>query len=222
MTTEQQYIDLYNQAKSVINSHSSALLNTSREKAFADFVRNGFPPKDSEEYKYTDVASFFQPDFGLNLTRLDIPVNPYEVFHCDVPNLSTFLYFLVNDSFYSILRQRPGLPESVFIGSLKEFSETNPEVAAKYYGKLAKTENDGLVAFNTTFVQDGFVLYIPKGVVIEKPLQLVNILRGDVDFLVNRRLLIIVEENAEAKLLVCDHTMEKIRGSTSMKWKRTA
>lgn len=209
MNTEQQYIDLFNQTKSLISSHSSEVLNALREKAFADFVRNGFPKKDSEEYKYTDVASFFDWEFGLNLNRLDVPVDPYEVFHCDVPNLSTSLYFIVNDSFYKKFQPTIELPGSVFVGSLKEFSEAKPDVVAKYYGQLANTENDGLVAFNTTFVQDGFVVYIPKGVVLEKPLQLVNILRGEVDFMVNRRLLVIVEDNAAAKLLVCDHTMDE-------------
>ncbi|WP_243350268.1 Fe-S cluster assembly protein SufD [Parabacteroides sp. FAFU027] len=209
MKTEQQYIDLYNQAHGLIKSHSSEVLNAPREKAFEDFVRNGFPKKDSEEYKYTDVASFFDWDFGLNLTRLNIPVDPYEVFHCDVPNLSTALYFLVNDSFYKKFQPTAQLPESVFVGSLKEFSEQKPEIAAKYYGKLAKTENDGLVAFNTTFAQDGFVVYVPKNTVIEKPLQLVNILRGDVDSMANRRLLIIMEDNSEAKLLVCDHSIDE-------------
>jgi Fe-S cluster assembly protein SufD len=209
MNTEQQYIDLYNQTKDLINRHSSDVLNASREKAIADFKINGFPTKENEEYKYTDVASFFAPDYGLNLSRLAIPVDPYEVFKCDVPDLGSLLYFLVNDSFYAKPNINATLPETVFIGSLKEFAEKNPALAAKYYGKAAKTENDGLVAFNTTFVQDGFVVYVPKGVVVENPLQLVSILRGDVDFLVNRRMLIIIEENAEAKLLVCDHTMDE-------------
>ncbi|MGL4806546.1 MAG: Fe-S cluster assembly protein SufD, partial [Bacteroidales bacterium] len=49
-----------------------------------------------------------------------------------------------------------------------------------------------------------------KNVIVERPIQLVNILRGDVDFMVNRRLLIILEDGAQAKLLICDHTMDKV------------
>lgn len=70
-----------------------------RATAFADFERLGFPTRKQEKYKYTDVSKFFEPDYGLNLNRLDIPVNPYEVFKCDVPNMSTSLYFVVNDAF---------------------------------------------------------------------------------------------------------------------------
>lgn len=53
-------------------------------------------------------------------------------------------------------------------------------------------------------------MYVPKGVVVERPIQLVNILRADVATLVNRRLLIILEEGAQAKLLICDHAMDEV------------
>ena len=67
------------------------------------------------------------------------------------------------------------LPEGVLLGSLKELSEQYPALVKQYYGKLADTSKDGVTAFNTTFAQDGFMLYVPKGVVVDKPIQLVNI-----------------------------------------------
>ena len=59
-----------------------------------------------------------------------------------------------------------------------------------------------MTAFNTAFAQDGVLFYVPKNVVVEKPIQLVNILRGDVNFMVNRRVLIILEEGVHAVPLV--------------------
>ena len=85
-----------------------------------------------------------------------------------------------------------------------------PELIKKYYAHLADTSEDALAAFNTLFAQDGVVMYVPKGVVVERPIQLVNILRADVATLVNRRLLIILEEGAQAKLLICDHAMDEV------------
>ena len=146
----------------------------------------------------------------MNLNRLDIPVNPYEVFKCDVPNMSTSLYFVVNDGFYSKALPASHLPEGVLFGSLKEMAEKYPELVGKYYGKLADTSQDGVTAFNTAFAQDGVLLYVPKNVSVERPIQLVNILRGDVDFLVNRRVLIVLEEGAQARMLMCDHAMDNV------------
>ena len=185
-------------------------MNAPRAQAFSDFERLGFPTTKEEKYKYTDAAKLFAPDYGLNLNRLDIPVNPYEVFKCDVPNMSTALYFVVNDAFYGKALPKTPLPEGVLLGSLKELAIQYPDLVKKYYGKLADTSKDGITAFNTTFAQDGFMLYVPKGVVVDKPIQLVNILRADVNFMVNRRLLVVLEDGAQARMLVCDHAMDDV------------
>ena len=210
MKVEQQYIDLFSQCEAMICRHSAEVMNAPRAMAFADFERLGFPTTKEEKYKYTDAAKLFAPDYGLNLNRLDIPVNPYEVFKCDVPNMSTALYFVVNDAFYSKALPKTPLPEGVLLGSLKDMATQYPDLVKKYYGKLADTSKDGITAFNTTFAQDGFMLYVPKGVVVDKPIQLVNILRADVNFMVNRRLLVALEEGAQARMLVCDHAMDDV------------
>ena len=210
MKAEQQYIDLFSQCEAMICRHSTEVMNAPRAKAFADFESLGFPTQKVEKYKYTDAAKLFAPDYGLNLNRLDIPVNPYEVFKCDVPNMSTALYFVVNDAFYGKALPKTHLLEGVVLGSLKELSAQYPELLKKYYGKLADTSKDAITAFNTAFAQDGFLLYVPKGVVVDKPIQLVNILRADVDFMVNRRLLVVLEDGAQARMLVCDHAMDEV------------
>ena len=211
MKAEQQYIDLFSQCEDLICRKSAPVLNALRAEAFADFEQLGFPSLKGEDYKYTDVARAFAPDYGLNLNRLEIPVNPYDVFRCDVPNLSTSLYFVVNDMFYNKALPKAHLPEGVYAGGLAEFTQAYPEVAARYYGKAASLAKNGMVALNTMLVQDGFVLYVPKGVTVERPIQLVNIFRSDVDTMANRRILFIVEENAEAKLLVCDHSIDDVK-----------
>ncbi|MBQ8361505.1 MAG: Fe-S cluster assembly protein SufD [Bacteroidaceae bacterium] len=205
-----QYIELFAQCEAMISKHSAEVLNSLRAKAFEDFKRLGFSTRKDEDYKYTDVSKAFEPDYGLNLNRLDIPVNPYDVFKCDVPNMSTALYFVANDSFYNKALPKSNLPEGVLLGSLKELSESYPELVGKYYGKLAETSKDAVVALNTMLAQDGLLLYVPKGVVVEKPIQLVNILRADVNFMVNRRVLVILEDGARARLLMCDHAMDKV------------
>ena len=208
MAAEQQYIDLYSQCEALVNRHASDVLNAPRAKALADFKAAGFPKANSEDYKYTDVAQAFTPDFGLNINRLAIPFNPYDVFRCDVPNLSTCLYLVVNDSFYDKVKPDVKLPDGVYAGGLLAFTKQFPDIAAKYYAKAACSGKDGIIALNTLLAQDGFVLYVPKGVVVEKPVQLINVLRSDVDTMANSRILIILEEQAQAKLLVCEHTMD--------------
>lgn len=208
MSSEKQYIDLYNQCKGMINKHAPQVLNDLRDKAFDDFCRLGFPSKKVERYKYTDMQKIFEPNYGLNLNRLEIPVNPYDVFKCDVPNLSTSLYFVVNDSFYDKMLPKCSLAEGVIVGSLSKVATEHPELVAKFYGKIANTGDDAVTALNTMLSQDGLMVYVPKNVKVEKAIQVINILRSDVDLMVNRRVLIVMEQGSEAKFLFCDHAAD--------------
>lgn len=208
MSSEKQYIELYQQCKDMINSHAPQALNSLRDKAYDDFCRLGFPSKKVERYKYTDMQKLFEPDYGLNLNRLDIPVDPYEAFRCDVPNLSTSVYFVVNDSFYSKALPKGHIADGVIVASLASLATEQPELVARYYGKIAKTEEDSVTALNTMLAQDGLVVYVPKNVKVDKAIQVINILRSDVDLMVNRRVLIVLEQGAEAKLLFCDHAAD--------------
>lgn len=203
-----QYIELYDECRGMICSHSAEVMNAVRDEAYENFKSLGFPTKKVERYKYTDIEKLFEPNYGLNINRLDIPVNPYDAFRCDVPNLSTSLYFVVNDAFYKKSEPKALLPEGVIVDSLKNQAERNPELIAKYYAKLAKTDEDAITALNTMLAQDGLLVYVPKNIVVDRAIQVINILRSDVDMMVNRRVLIVVEEGAEAKLLFCDHAAD--------------
>ena len=228
--SEQQYIDLYEQARELICSHAPEAMNAVRDQAFEDFRRQGFPSKKVERYKYTDMQKLFAPDYGVNLNRLQIPADPYEAFRCDVPNLSTSLYFMVNDSFYRGVRSEerggripnttPKLPEGVIVGSMHElFSLHTPHssLLEKYYARLAKTSDDAVTALNTMLAQDGMLIYVPKNVKVDRAIQVINILKAlspltshlsPQNIMVNRRVLIILEEGAELKMLFCDHTAD--------------
>ena len=202
MKAEQQYIDLYKQCREIICKHSSDVMNTERDAAFERFASNGFPTRKVERYKYTDMQELFAPDYGLNLNRLQIPVDPYNAFRCDVPNLSTSLYFVVNDIFYHDEKPKGHLPEGVIIGSLKDFA------TSEYYNRLAGQANDAVTNLNTMLAQDGLYVYVPKNVKVDRAIQVINILRSDVDLMVNRRVLIVLEERAEIKMLFCDHAAD--------------
>lgn len=208
MNSEKQYIDLFSANSGLIDEHSAPAMNAVRASAFADFKRLGFPSRKVERYKYTDMQSFFAPDYGLNLHRIEPTIDPYKAFSCSVPNLSTSLYFVVNDFFYSKMLPKTQLPAGVIVGSLCSEALKNPKLIEKYYSRLAKTSEDAVTALNTMLAQDGLLVYVKRNVKVEKAIQVVNILRSDVDLMANRRVLIIVEDGAEVQLLFCDDSAD--------------
>ena len=204
----QQYIDFYRNQRSAIQKLSTRVLDRYRDQAFEVFQKKGFPVFGSEAYQHTDIPSLLAPDYGFNLAYLNPCIDPYTLFKCNIPNLSTHMHFVINDRFYQDNRALSHLPEAVFSGSLVDFAEIHPDVFRRYYGQLALPE-EGISAFNTMFAQDGYVLYVPKNTILNNPIQITNVLCGKVNSLINRRFLFILEAGAQAKVLVCDHTADE-------------
>lgn len=204
---EKNYIELFQENRALVERGSSGVMNALRDRALESLKTYGFPSKKLEEYLHTDVSAWFEPDWGMNLARLDMPVDMAQAFRCNVPNLSTLMYFLANDSYAESHSASRVLPDGVIAGSLKEISDSNPELVSEYYGRLADLDKTGTAAFNTLFAQDGFMVYVPDGVCVEKPLQLVTLLQSKVDLLVNRRILVVLGRGAQLKMLLCDHAL---------------
>ena len=208
MSVEKSYIDIFSQNRALVDKGSAGIMNSLRDRALNCLAQYGLPHNKLEEYLHTDVSKWFEPDWGMNLARLDMPVDFAQAFKCSVPNLSTQLYFLANDAFASSeTAAKAVLPEGVFAGSLKEAALIHPELVQEFYGRIADIDKPGIAAINTLFAQDGFLLYVPDGVVIEKPLQLITLLSSAVDLMVNRRILVVLGRAAQAKLLLCDHAL---------------
>ena len=220
MSSYQQYIDLFNAQRALIDEHAAPVLNAQREAAAEVLQRVGLSrPKD---YTHVDPEALLAADYSLNLSRYAVPTDRSDLFTCAVPELSTTVHYLVNEQLVSHSREGD---DGVFSGSLREFALRYPDIAARHYNRLAmhdeapydvRTQGTnvtahrplGEAALNTLLCQDGFVLYVPDGVVVERPIQLISLLRAVEDFMGCQRILIIMGEGAKASVIICDHSTQ--------------
>lgn len=121
--------------------------------------------------------------------------------------MSTLLGVVVNDEFHPSRTLESGVPEGVTFTSLRRAAVEFPDMVERCYGSLAPL-SDPAVALNTLLVQDGVFVHIAAGTVVDRPLQLVNIFSAPTPLMAPRRVLVVVERGASAKLLVCDHTQD--------------
>lgn len=205
MECVQEYINLFESNKALIDKPCTRKLNEEREKAFVRFRAEGFPKLKDENWLHTNVAKKFETDYGMDLGRKAGANSVKGSFTCDVPNLKTVRGDIVNDCFTITEEDRNKLPKGVLIGKINEIAESNPEIIDSFYNQLA-SKGDSIVQFNTSFVQDGIILYVPKNTIIDETIQIVAQLQTNVDILTNRRLLVVMEENSHASLLLCDHS----------------
>lgn len=204
MNALKQYIDLYDECRTLIERQSPALLNTLREHAREKLETARLPRKGCEDYEATDLEAVFAHDYGVNINRLPFDADPGETFHCDVPNMSTCLYYSSNDAFHSSATAERNIGQ-VVVEPFSMAAVDHPELMNAHYGRLANLDNP-TTALNSLLVQDGLLIYVPDGVAAERPIQLVNIFNAALDMMVQRRLLIVVGKNASVKILACDHT----------------
>lgn len=200
-----QYIELYESNSAVIDAGSAPLLNAMRPDALAALRDKSLPAKGDEGFEITSVNDLLAPDFGLNIARMDIPVDVAETFRCDVPNMSSLMGVVANDKFVPTKSLLRNLPEGVTVMSLAEAAVRFPGRVARHYGKIAPLDNPE-VALNTLLVQDGVYIHVAARVKVDRPLQIVNIFQSIVPIMAVRRLLVDIEEDADLRLLMCDHS----------------
>ena len=101
-----------------------------------------------------------------------------------------------------------GLPQNVVLEGLQNTLKTNPVIIEKHYARLADTASDPLVALNTALAQDGYFLQVSKNTLIDKPIQIINLLKAEKATFTTQRNLIIIEPGASCKIILCDHTLD--------------
>ncbi len=203
---QEEYVALYDTHLSTLQAGAPEAMNALRGKAIEEFKKLGIPSNKVEDYKYTNLQPHFKGELNVAFSNEAAQEGVSTDFNCQVPELQTHNIFFVN-GWYSHQTDACPLPEGVIMGSIREKGNANPELLAKYYGRRAPIGTDGPAAMNTAFAQDGAFIYIPKSTVLKRPIQIVNIMTGDVDRLVFQRNIIIADENSQAKIMFCDHTL---------------
>lgn len=92
---------------------------------------------------------------------------------------------------------------SLYIYKIKDA----PIDVTPYYHKIADTQ-DPITALNTALVHDALLVYVPKNQQVEDPIVVDNWFRGNAPTMMNRRILIVMESGADAKIIINDKSEE--------------
>jgi Fe-S cluster assembly protein SufD len=203
----EKYLQLYRENIDRISSMSSPYINSFRGPAFEKFRELGIPTKKNEAYKYTNLNIFFDHDYKSYFLPVESDFIKAEEFHCDVTDLDAHGQVLLNGFYPTIHDKLRQLPSGVWVGSLNEAARKFPDLLKKHYGKYANSDTDGLVHLNTAMASDGVFVYVPEGVRLSKPVQVVDLVLSEEDMFNQHRNLLIVEKGAEFNIIICDHTL---------------
>jgi Fe-S cluster assembly protein SufD len=90
------------------------------------------------------------------------------------------------------------LPAGVIVGSLEAAARERPELVQRHLGTVVDSD-DVFVARNDAGFHGGAFVYVPRGVVLERPI-LLTAVQGETGTELARRTLIVIEDGAEAEV----------------------
>lgn len=205
--TYEKYINVFEEFKDKLKNNESEKLSNYRKKAFEIFQKLGIPDNKNENYRNAGIADILNKDYEFTIDSRGAVVNLNEFFKCEVENLDTHVVLLSNGEYYKDNEPITDLNEGVIICGLQEAKAKYPEIIEKYYNQYPSEIEDGFVALNTMFAQDGVFIYVPDNIEVNKTIQLVNLTHGFGNKNIFKRNLFVLGKNSKLSLVICDHTL---------------
>jgi Fe-S cluster assembly protein SufD len=142
-----------------------------RRAAIARFAEVGLPGRRDEEWKYTSLAPITSTalDLAAGEPAPEPPEEAIAPFCMGSPSWSRLVF--VNGRFSAKLSTLRPLPGGVHIGSLGEAAITDADALRTHLTVLTEPL-DAFTALNAAFWQDGALVRVPDGFVVEEPVHL--------------------------------------------------
>ena len=171
-------------------------LSDYRKNAWQSFQRFGIPVTTDEAWRRTDLRNFPAEVFRLpeNNAIEDLPVVPEHLLKPLVDNQHGGQIILVPGGAQIDLDEKL-INQGVIFTDLKTAEQKYPELLVRLIGKTVNPEEGKFASLAGAFAQNGVVLYVPKGVIVEEPLH--SILWGPgADLAHLSHILVMVDEGA--------------------------
>ena len=146
-----------------------------RQAGIDGFSEAGFPTLQDEDWRFTNVAPLAQLHFSLAGA---VAVNGAETRALSdsvFAALPGHRLVFVNGHFSARLSTLLPVSEGVRIESLAAALSQDSDLIGKHLGQYAKTAGNAFAALNQAFFSDGAFIFVPQGVTVAEPVQLIYI-----------------------------------------------
>jgi Fe-S cluster assembly protein SufD len=180
-------------------------LDDLREQGAAAFAAAGLPTRKVEAWKYTDLRAVERAEF--------VPARGYpslsDVAHVPalfaVDEVAARLVF-VDGRFRAELSRLDRLPTGVVLEDLATAFAHRPALLEEQLSPVNALAEQPLLALNTAWMDDGFVLRVPRGVTLEAPIEIVT-LGGLADLPIAHHPRGLIEVEDDAAAIVVEHAV---------------
>ena len=179
---------------SKVTEVSPGWLTALREAGKAGFT--GLPTQRQEAWKYTGLNKLKALTFEPSQIAAHAPAKLADVGAVAAAHRLVF----VNGRYAAGQSSIGSLPAGVVLGSLADILNTQPALLEACLGKVLETARKPMAALNTTWIEDGLVLIVPRGVALEGNIEVVFVSVGEAP-VAHPRLAVELGDMAEAVLV---------------------
>ncbi|MFO7613737.1 MAG: Fe-S cluster assembly protein SufD [Bacteroidales bacterium] len=195
---------LFARYESLISRNDTPYVSKVRYQGYGKFNELNLPTRKNESWKNTDLSDVLSLDYTKYLERDEISGDIDSLFACDVHNFETDQVSYLNGWHMRTSGDLEKMPGGLIACSLASAVQKYPELIEKHYARYANPGSDLFEAMNTAFAQDGLFIYVPDGVIVKRPVQMISIINHTENLLLQNRNLIILGKNSRMTLVMCD------------------
>ena len=177
------------------NRREPETITRARREAFERFEALGWPSRQQEAWRFTDLSA---------LQTLDLQRPADALVEASIlPTLDAAAYRLVfiNGRFAPGLSKLTPLPERTVIASLGQVLAADPQAVRNPLDPLPGLAQHPIAALNGAFWEDGAFIYLLPGAVLDHPIHIIFHATGG-DTAVYPRLLVMLDDGARANIVV--------------------
>lgn len=190
----------FEQLEKGLNGEAKSSLHSLRRSALDTFVKLGFPTKQNEEWRFTNVAQIAKTNFKPATKHNVAEVRQSEIEQYFFKEDDSHLLVFVDGYFVETLSVIQSLPKGVTVSHLSEALQS--EEVIQNIGRQATSEDNSFNALNAALIQDGIYISIPDGTEIEKPIYCLFLsTEHETPFAVHPRNLIVAGKNSKCNVV---------------------
>ena len=207
--SREKFIELFRLYENGLNGQKNYAGHTIQKTAIQRLSNDiNFPTRRNEDWKYTSVSELLQPHYRqpkhFDIAAEDI--NPFLFEELDV-----YLLVFVNGKYNKELSSKDELSKIIIVqdiyAGLQEDGLTKATVS-EYLNKWASEANNPFMVLNTAFAQNGIFIHVPDGLVVDRPVHILNITHTEEEpIVISPQKIIVAGENSKLTIIETYHPL---------------
>ena len=165
-----------------------------KNQAFELLKGLGFPTRKTEDWKYTSVNKILKGNY-IQFEKAD----KVELNSDLIPQIDAYKVVLVNGVYSAEMSDSISL-DGVVLDIFPKALENHVSLIHGVFNSIAQNNKEVFTAVNTSYFNEGVFIYIPKKVVLDKPIHIIHI-NTENNAVSNARFLIVAEAFSEVNVV---------------------